>query len=181
MFACKTKQGCTVTAPIKSRQLIPWFITLIASNGFAQIASIIALNPLPQERMLRICVHISVHYIALSQTFPVMASGGAKSRCTDLHGDVTSADQTFRNTEIISGGLQRPKTLSIWWRPPLLRARSNEWTPLNLCGYKIEFWAERKWLNICAQSSPWRVMRITGPLFSSRGEMEPGRGGPRHR
>lgn len=54
---------------------------------------------------------------------------------------------------------------------------SNEWTPLNLCGYKIEFWAERKWPNICAQSSPWRVMRITGPLFSSRGEMEPGRGG----
>lgn len=58
-------------APIKSRQLIPWFITLIASNGFAQIASIIALNPPPQERMLRICVHISVHYIASSQTFPV--------------------------------------------------------------------------------------------------------------
>lgn len=53
---------------------------------------------------------------------------------------------------------------------------SNEWTPLNLCGCKIGFWAEHQWPNICAQSSPWRVMRITGPLFSSRGEMEPGSG-----
>lgn len=54
---------------------------------------------------------------------------------------------------------------------------SNEWTPLNLCGCKIGFWAEHQWPNICAQSSPWRVMRITGPLFSSRGGMEPGSGG----
>lgn len=46
---------------------------------------------------------------------------------------------------------------------------------MNLCGRKRGFWAERKQFDICAQSSLWRVMRITRPLFSPRGEMEPGR------
>lgn len=47
---------------------------------------------------------------------------------------------------------------------------------MNLRGCKRRFWAESKRPDICAWSSQWRVMRITGPLFSSRGEKEPGRG-----
>ncbi len=47
---------------------------------------------------------------------------------------------------------------------------------MNLCGYKRGYWTERERPHICAQSSLWRVMRITGPLFSPRGEKEPGRG-----
>lgn len=47
---------------------------------------------------------------------------------------------------------------------------------MNLCGYKRLFWAESKWPDICAWSSLWRVIRITRPLFSPRGEKEPGRG-----
>ena len=47
---------------------------------------------------------------------------------------------------------------------------------MNLCGCKTGFWAERKRPHICAQSLVWGVMRITGPLFSPRGEREPGRG-----
>lgn len=82
---------------------------------------------------------------------------------------------TFQNTGIITARLQRPilcQSCDVYCS--LLT--SNERTLMNLCGYKRGFWAEHKRLHICAQSSLWRVMRITGPLFSPGGVKEPGRG-----
>lgn len=47
---------------------------------------------------------------------------------------------------------------------------------MNLYACKRGFWVERKRPDICVQSSLWHVMRITVPLFSSRGERKPGWG-----
>lgn len=113
----KPKQGCTVTAcctyKIKTaNSLIHHFnrIQWIRPNRFNY-----GITRSPSRTYIAyLCTYICAIHCTESKPSLSGAWGGAKSHCTDSHRDVSSADQTFRNTEIIGGRLQRPQTLSIW-------------------------------------------------------------------
>lgn len=164
-------------SPVKSGPPVLWFIILIPSNRFAQylFGSIIALNSVLQEHRLRTYVYESMQYASrVNCSMSVVQRDNVSLR--RLAGDAISADQTFRNTKIISARLQRAKLCQSGDVRPLLCEHQTNGLRWIYVAIKKGFGAERKWPHICAQSSLWRVMRITGPLFSSRREKEPGRG-----